>query len=115
MSARCPHVATVLTHPYPYTHFHTHALQQQCPRVPGRTVVVRVASHADERRCVNCGSPHRRGWFSVGKAVDPECAFWVEGDRTNLDLEAVVRAEALKWVEALGKLLKVFKTSPQLL
>ena len=51
----------------------------------------------------------------MGKAVDPECAFWVEGDRTNLDLEAVVRAEALKWVEALGKLLKVFKTSPQLL
>ena len=53
--------------------------------------------------------------FSVGKAVDPDCAFWVEGDRSNLDLETSVRPEAVKWVDALSKLLVVFNTAPHLL
>jgi hypothetical protein len=50
-----------------------------------------------------------------GKAVDPDCAFWVQADHANLNLEAAVRADAVKWVDALTKLLVVFKTSPHLL
>ena len=58
----------------------------------------------------------RKGTFSLGKSgVDPDCAFWVEGDHVNLDLETTVRPDAVKWVDALTKLLVVFKTSPHLL
>ncbi len=59
--------------------------------------------------------PIRKRLLQTGRAVDPDCAFWVEGDHVNLDLETAVRPDALKWVDALTKLLVVFKTSPHLL
>jgi hypothetical protein len=39
----------------------------------------------------------------------------VEGERTALELEAGVRADMLKWVDALSKLLMVVKTAPHML
>jgi hypothetical protein len=53
--------------------------------------------------------------FSVGRSVDPDCAFWIEGERTALELESAVRGDRMKWVDAVTRLLTVVKTSPQLL
>ncbi len=60
-----------------------------------------------------CGFRKRLGL--IGGAVEPDCAFWVEGDRSSLDLSANVRADAVKWVDGLSKLLHVFRTAPHLL
>lgn len=45
------------------------------------------------------------------KAADPECCFTVVADRASLELEANSAKECKTWVEALTKLLHVFRTT----
>lgn len=60
------------------------------------------------------GSGHKKSMLSRAR-VDPDCAFSLVGERASLDLEATVRGDALKWVDALTTLLHVFKSKPHLL
>lgn len=45
------------------------------------------------------------------KAADPECCFTVVADRASLELETGTSRECKTWVDALTKLLHVFRTT----
>ena len=60
------------------------------------------------------GDGHKKALLST-KTVDADLAFTVVGERASLDLEANNKKELGLWVEALSKLLTVFRTNPSAL
>jgi hypothetical protein len=57
------------------------------------------------------GEGHKKSMLST-KKVDDELAFSVVGERNSLDLEANSVKERTLWVDALSKLLNIFRTNP---
>lgn len=61
------------------------------------------------------GEGHKKGMLSTSKAAEPENTFVVVGDRSSLDLEANSVKERTLWVDALTKLLQIYRTNPSAL
>jgi hypothetical protein len=62
------------------------------------------------------GEGHKKSSSILGgKAADAELCFSVVGDRSSLDLECTTTREQKTWVDALQRLLTVYRTTPHLL